>query len=76
VDAIVWSATSADKDFRNEKWTSQSLGVSNTSKIKLKENYPSNGYKAFYVDLKYKNPEGGTYTVSTRVFLTDQKKVL
>lgn len=76
VDAIVWSATSADKDFRNEKWTSQSLGVSNTSKIKLKENYPINGYKAFYVDLKYKNPEGGTYTVSTRVFLTDQKKVL
>lgn len=76
VDAIVWSATSADKDFRNEKWTSQSLGVSNTSKIKLKENYPSSGYKAFYVDLKYKNPEGGTYTVSTRVFLTDQKKVL
>lgn len=76
VDALVWSATSADKDFRNEKWTSQSLGVSNTSKIKFQEAYSNSGYKAFYVDLKYKDPNGGTYTVSTRMFLTDSKGIL
>ncbi len=76
VDALVWSATSADKDFRNEKWTSQSLGVSNTSKIKFQEAYSGSGYKAFYVDLKYKDPNGGTYTVSTRMFLTDSKGIL
>jgi PhoPQ-activated pathogenicity-related protein len=77
VDAIVWSATSTDRDFRNDKWTSKSLGITNQSSIKLNESYSNSGYKAFYVDLKYKNPTGsGTYTVSTRVFLTDQKKVL
>lgn len=76
VDAIVWSATSTDKDFRNEKWSSRSLGVSNTSNIKLTESYADSGYKAFYVDLKYKDPNGGTYTVSTRVFLTEPKKIL
>lgn len=77
VDAIVWTATSTDKDFRDDKWTSKSLGITNQSTIKLKEGYVGSGYKAFYVDLKYKNPTGvGTYTVSTRVFLTDQKKVL
>lgn len=76
VDAILWSATSTDKDFRNDKWTSKSLAVVNKSTIKLKESYSDSGFKAFYVDLKYKDPNGGTYTVSTRVFLTDQKKVL
>ncbi|MFN8344798.1 MAG: PhoPQ-activated protein PqaA family protein [Spirosomataceae bacterium] len=76
VDAIVWSATSTDKDFRNDTWTSRSLNVSNTSDIKLTETYADKDYKAFYVDMKYKDPNGGTYTVSTRVFLTGGKKVL
>ena len=76
VDAIVWSATSTDKDFRNDKWTSRSLGVSGTSNIKLNESLAEGGYKAFYVDLKYKDPNGGNYTVSTRVYLTDPKGVL
>lgn len=76
VDAVVWTATSSDKDFRNEKWTSYSLGVANTSKIKLQEAYAGSGYKAFYVDLKYKDANGGTYTVSTRMFLTDSKGIL
>ena len=76
VDAIVWSATSTDKDFRNDTWTSRSLNVSNTSAIKLTETYADNNYKAFYVDMKYKDPNGGTYTVSTRVFLTGGNKVL
>ncbi|WP_428656378.1 PhoPQ-activated pathogenicity-related family protein [Runella sp.] len=76
VDAVVWTANSTDKDFRNDKWTSRSLGISNKSNIKLQESYTGSGYKAFYVDMKYKNPKGGTYTVSTRVFLTDPKGVL
>jgi hypothetical protein len=28
------------------------------------------------MDLKYKDPNGGTYTVSTRLFTTDTEKVL
>src|SRR5690554_1311852 len=76
LDAIFWSATSEDRDFRDEEWTSLSLGKSNTSKLKIKEDYPNEGFKAFYIDLKYADPNGGTYTVSTRMFLMDDKGVL
>lgn len=75
-DVIVWHADSPDTDFRNDKWTSADLKLSNKSKLKITEALPASGYKAFYVDLKYKAVNGGTYTVSTRVFMTDTKQVL
>ncbi|MGX5819799.1 PhoPQ-activated pathogenicity-related family protein [Chitinophaga lutea] len=76
VDVIVWSATSPDLDFRNDRWTSRSLGISGTSSVTVQQPFPAKGYGAFYVDLKYKDTNGGEYTVSTRVFLTDTGKVL
>jgi PhoPQ-activated pathogenicity-related protein len=76
VDVIVWSADSPDQDMRNDKWTSRSLGIKNKSKIEVTEAFPATGFRAFYVDLKYKNPTGGTFTESTRVFLTTPKAVL
>ncbi|HEV7350936.1 PhoPQ-activated pathogenicity-related family protein [Telluribacter sp.] len=76
VEVLVWSANSTDRDFRNETWTSQSLGAGNNAPLQIEQAYPENGYRAFYVDLKYKSPAGGTYTVSTRAFLTDPKKVI
>jgi len=76
LDVIVWTATSDDKDFRNDKWTSKSLGIHNKAKVKIEQNYPKSGYNAFYIDLKYKNLQGGTYTQSTRVFVLNNKGVL
>ncbi|MBS0028081.1 PhoPQ-activated pathogenicity-related family protein [Chitinophaga sp. 22321] len=76
VDVVLWSANSEDLDFRNEKWSSQSLGKAHQSTVKITTPLPANGYRAFYVDLKYTNPTGGTYTVSTRVFVTDTKKII
>jgi PhoPQ-activated pathogenicity-related protein len=75
-DVIIWTADSKDMDFRNDKWTSKSLGIKNTSKVKASEAFPENGYRAFYLNLKYKDTNGGEYTESTRVFMTDNKKVL
>ncbi len=75
VDVIVWSANSTDTDFRNETWTSKSLGVKNKAKVDVSEAYPASGYHAFYVDLKYANPNGGTYTESTRMFVSDNDEV-
>lgn len=75
VDVIVWSANSTDSDFRNETWTSRSLGVKNKAKVDVAETYPAAGYRAFYVDLKYADPNGGTYTESTRMFVTDNDEV-
>ncbi|GAA4469115.1 PhoPQ-activated pathogenicity-related family protein [Nibrella saemangeumensis] len=74
-EAIVWSADSDDKIFQDEKWESRSLGARNQPKVEFVEPYPTSGYKAFYVDLKYKAPNGGTYTESTRMFLTDNDEV-
>jgi hypothetical protein len=37
---------------------------------------PEKGYRAFYLDLKYQSPTGGTYTVSTRMFVADKTGVL
>jgi PhoPQ-activated pathogenicity-related protein len=76
IDAVLWSVTSEDRDFRDEKWTGRSLGKSNVSRLKIQEDYPSQGYKAFYIDLKYNDPHGGTYTVSTRMFLMDEEGVM
>lgn len=76
VDVILWSADSKDQDLRDDKWTSKSLGITNKSNIKVTETYPASGFRAFYVDLKYKTPKGDTYTESTRVFLTNEKAVL
>lgn len=75
-DVILWSAASTDLDFRNEKWSSQSLGKAHQSTVKVSTPLPASGYRAFYVDLQYTNPTGGTYTVSTRVFVTDTKQIL
>ncbi|PWJ59551.1 PhoPQ-activated pathogenicity-related protein [Dyadobacter jejuensis] len=76
VDVIVWSATSPDQDLRNDTWTSKSLDIKKKSKIVVTEALPVSGFKAFYVDLKYKDIHGDTYTESTRVFLTTDKQVL
>ncbi|MGE7777650.1 PhoPQ-activated pathogenicity-related family protein [Chitinophaga sp. NPDC101104] len=74
-DVVVWTATSPDLDFRNDKWTSTSLGISATSNVSVSRPLPATGYQAFYVDLKYSQEKGDPYTVSTRVFLTDTEKV-
>ncbi len=76
LDAIVWSADSEDRDFRNETFTSRSLGVDHKKSISTTVPLPKTGFKAFYVDLKYQSPNGGSYTVSTRVFVSDPSGVL
>ncbi|RFS21724.1 PhoPQ-activated pathogenicity-like protein PqaA type [Chitinophaga silvatica] len=76
VDVILWSASSTDADFRNDKWESKSLSIAHKSTVPVSIELPKEGYRAFYVDLKYENPTGGTYSVSTRVFVTDTKKIL
>jgi PhoPQ-activated pathogenicity-related protein len=75
-DVVVWYADSKDEDFRDEKWYSRDLGISHQSKIKVTEKFPATGYHAFYVDLKYRDPNGGEYTISTRAFMTDGKHIL
>ncbi len=75
-DVILWSTTSTDQDFRNNLWLSENLRIKDKSDIKVNVDFPKKGFKAFYVDLKYKDAHGNSYTESTRVHLLDGKGVL
>ena len=72
----LWSADSEDTDFRNDKWTSKEVALKKKGNvITVLPTYPQSGYRAFYVDLKYKDPNGGEYTESTRMYLADNDEV-
>ena len=75
IDAILWSADSKDQDFRDENWYHASMNASNKAEIKVEVRYPSSGFKAFYVDLKYKATYGDDFTQSTRMFVSTDKKL-
>ncbi len=75
-NAYLWSASSTDRDFRDEKWTAEKLNVEDQNRIFQKVKYPKNGYKAFYIDLEYRDPNGGSYTKSTRMYVADDDEIL
>lgn len=76
VDAILWTTNSADTDFRNDKWEGKSLGLTKKMPVVTStQSFPSTGYRAFYLDLKYKDPNGGEYTESTRMYVADNDEV-
>lgn len=76
VDAILWSADSEDTDFRDEKWAGKSVSLKKRSAVvTATQPYPEKGYRAFYLDLKYKDANGGEYTESTRMFVADEDEV-
>ncbi|MEM9675967.1 MAG: PhoPQ-activated protein PqaA family protein [Bacteroidota bacterium] len=75
VDVVLWSADSEDRDFRDEEWVSQSLGVKNQKNIKANIAYPTSGFKAFYVDLKYTDANGSVYSKSTQSYVADEDEV-
>lgn len=74
-DAILWSSVSEDRDFRDEQWTSQSLHVKNVDKVESLVDYPESGFKAFYLDLKYTDPNGQQFVESTRMYVADSTHV-
>ncbi|NNE76104.1 MAG: PhoPQ-activated pathogenicity-like protein PqaA type [Pricia sp.] len=74
--AYLWSADSDDRDFRDETWESKQINTVKDKTTVQKIPYPSKGYKAFYIDLEYSDPNGGTYTKSTRMYLADDDEVL
>lgn len=69
VGAKLWSANSPDRDFRNDRWSSQPLPIKK-GKIQLNDPFPASGFRAVYIDLTYRAPHGGEYTLSTRTFVT------
>lgn len=76
LEATLWETTSMDKDFRNNLWLSSRVKLQDLPQLKIKKEYPKKGFQAFFLDLKYKDASGGSYTISTRVFVTDTQKII
>ena len=76
VDAAIWSAESKNQDFRKEKWSGKSLDSAHKPEITVQVQLPESGFKAFYVDLKYKSTFGEDFTQSTRMFVASDTKLL
>jgi PhoPQ-activated pathogenicity-related protein len=74
--AVIWSADSKDQDFRDEKWSSREIRIDNKAAVSVSIELPASGFRAFYVDLKYKAPYGGDFTQSTRMFVSDSNELL
>ena len=72
-ELVIWSASSETMDFRKQKWSSASAGKAQATN-KIAVTLPSTGYKAFYVDARYKGDQG-TYTSSTRMYLLSDKGI-
>ena len=75
IDAYLWSAESPNMKFVKAKWTSVALGAKKKAEVKADVSFPASGFKAFYLDLKYQDPNGGEYTESTRMFVADSKEL-
>ncbi len=76
VDASLYTTTSSNQEFRDKKWNSVDLNVEKKPVVQVNVDYPATGYKAFYVELKYKAPFGSDFTQCTRMFVTSDKQVL
>ena len=74
--ALLWTADSDDRDFRDETWNSKDLDAPNQKDFEVFVNFPESGYRAFYLDLIYPDPNRGEYTKSTMMFVTNDSLLL
>jgi PhoPQ-activated pathogenicity-related protein len=64
----LWSSHSADRDFRDEKWTSRELEMqSGSSQAKADVPMPAAGFTAFFAEVELTAPTGHSYKLSTQV---------
>lgn len=75
-DAVIWNAASDNREFRDKVWSSTVLGKTGIPEFTHEVELPKTGFKAFYIDLKYKAPFTGSFTQSTRMFLVDTNGIL
>ncbi|MDD3108770.1 MAG: PhoPQ-activated protein PqaA family protein, partial [Alistipes sp.] len=73
----VWEATSLTRDFRKSTWKGQPLDLpqKHQSTYNVSFELPASGYAAQYVALTYASPDGSLYTFTTRIFVTDSKRL-
>lgn len=69
--ALLWTADSNTRDFRQAKWTSRELPFRSEAKeISTEVERPSSGYRAFMAEVVLGSPTGRDYRLSTQVQVT------
>ena len=62
----LWTADSIDRDFRNDKWSSQELDITpGSAQASAAIAMPQEGYRAYLVEARLTLPTGETYKLST-----------
>lgn len=72
----LWTASSADRDFRNDQWTSRQLEIKpGSSRADATIEVPETGYRAYLAEVVLTSPTGQEYKLSTEARVTpDQVK--
>ena len=67
----LWTTHSADRDFRDEKWTSRELEIQpGSSQASADVPKPAAGFTAFLAEVELTAPTGHSYKLSTQVQVT------
>jgi len=75
VSARLWTAASADRDFRDEEWISTQLVCRGNPEVQASVSLPLLGFRAFYIQMEFPGPEGNAFSACTRVFVMDSNQV-
>jgi PhoPQ-activated pathogenicity-related protein len=73
---LLWTCDSDDRDFRDNEFVSKAIEPEADDQISINVNYPDSGFRAFYIDLLYPDPNGDVYSKSTRMFVADTDEIL
>jgi PhoPQ-activated pathogenicity-related protein len=67
----LWTADSADRDFRNDQWTSRELPIqAGSSRAVAEIPAPEHGYRAYLGEVVLTSPTGQPYKLSTEARVT------
>jgi PhoPQ-activated pathogenicity-related protein len=74
-DAVhLWTATSTDRDFRDDSWSSTDLAIhAGSSQAATEVPTPEAGYRAYMIEVELKSPRGHPYKLSTEARVTPDK---
>jgi PhoPQ-activated pathogenicity-related protein len=69
--ALLWTADSTDRDFRNDRWSSSPLTIEpGSSRARTEIQKPSSGYRAYLGEVTLAAPTGHEYKLSTEARVT------
>ena len=69
--ALLWTADSTDRDFRNDRWSSKPLTIEpGSSRARAEVEKPESGYRAYLGEVTLASPTGHEYKLSTEARVT------